>query len=616
MRALRLFSFLVPPGSSPSIRPVSDHSISWLLFWLFWSFLISAIYWILGPDSYMRVQDTMDFNISSRIAAARDLLAHGLTYWQPRFSTGMPALVHPTADSFLINGLPYLFFPAWMVYGFLMGLQRFLAGYFTFRLCRDVLKFDPVAALFSGLAFSLYLWSVQDIRIFEELGLPAVALTFLLMERLLSRSGSVAFPGAFLLGVLTALVAQSVLYTFFLVGALPFWFLIARGCSWRILWLPLSAFALGAVLAEAPQLLALLTYSPFTSRGQGGGGGESLPLPSLMQLTRHAWEVIGWQTHPQNGLYHGLFLLGVLVNRAPKGWAWRLLALYLLSGVGAEAGYALQHLLARWIPTSRGNLLDFNQFTIFLGPLLGGAGLHLARSATPRPGRAVVRVIVGCTALALLLPVANWMEVTRLLMHRLSTDRFANHFEHPVMKRLAALATPESPPFRVATVGTWPPTVASASGGGLYPAVVHAYGLESVDGYYRLHSARYHRFWQQVIAKALDAYPEQRERSVKWYYLFRPPEPRFAARAPWNPASLFDLELLSLANTRFLISQWPLDHPDLVLWHDPREALMQGRRWEALRLREKMLGAIRGEMPYNALYVYENRRVFPRLFLP
>ncbi|MBF0180809.1 MAG: hypothetical protein HQM03_12375 [Magnetococcales bacterium] len=578
------------------------------LFWLLWSLLISAIYWALGPHSYMRIQDNTDFNIPYRIAAARDLWEYGLTYWQPKFAGGMPAMVHPLFDSFLVDGLPFLLLPGWAAYGLIMWLQRFLAGYFTYRLCRDLLRMETAGALFAGLAFSLYFWNVRDMNLVDALGLPATAMWFLWFERLLGRNGWTGWALAGLLGVLLGLVSQSVLFTFFLVAGLPVWLWIARRIPWRAMLPRWGTFALGACLAEAPQLIALLAYRPVTARGL-----TVETAASWGELASHAWEVVGWSALPQNGLFLGLLGAGLLLGRDPvgKNLAWRLLALHLLSGVGAELLYGLQRLLAHLVSTSSGNARDFNQFTLFLGPLLGGVGLHLLASATPRLAR-TIRVVILC---ALALPVLDWLHITRLLALRLPSDHFAINFTDPLLADLAQSHPVASDPYRVATAGTWPPTVASASGGRLYPAYAFAYGLESADGYYRLHSVRYHRFWRQVIAKALSHYPAMTEKTIKWYYLFHAPEPRFAPRAPLTLENWYNLDLLSLANTRFLISHWPLDHPALVLRHEPTTELAAGRAWDALRIREQIRRTLTGDVPRHAIHLYENTEVLPRAFL-
>ncbi|MEO5334118.1 MAG: YfhO family protein [Magnetococcus sp. YQC-5] len=610
---LKLWHFIIPLSNEKQVAVDPWTKTQWLIFWLFWSILVSAIYWVLGPHSYLRIQDNADFNVPYRITAARDLLEYGITFWQPKFSGGMPSLVHPMVDSFAIDGLPYLVLPAWVVYGLVMWMQRFLAGYFTYRLCRDILGLDAVGSLFAGLAYSLYLWSVQDWKLVDAFGLPAVALTLFLFDKIMMHPWRRGIGLALLMGMVLALVSQSVIHTFFMVGALPFWLLIIRQSKWSAWWSRYGAFAGGAMLMEAPLFITLMTYSPTTTRGQGS---VTLEIPSLIEKLHHTWGSIGWSEWPQNGLYLGLFFLGLFAARANrKALAWRLLFIFLLSGIGAEVGHWLQHVWQNVIPPSRGNMLDFNQFTIFFGPLLGGMGLHLLRESGITASHRIRVWITLVTLFALAMPVVNLKEVTRQLLHRLSTDNYAINFNNPVLQELAQQQKNTKNPFRVASVGTWPPGIAGASGDRIYPTYVHAYGFESVDGYYRLHSARYHQFWRRVITKALAVYPEQTERTIKWYYLFMSPEKRFVNRAPLDLDAWYNLDLLSLANTRFLISHWPLNHPALTLIHNPVSELAQGQEWDKLRLREKVWQTLQGHVPHHALYVYENKSHLPRAFM-
>ncbi|NGZ05151.1 MAG: YfhO family protein [Magnetococcales bacterium] len=594
----------------------ANNERGWLLFWLAWSLSISAIYWIFGPHSYLRIQDNADFNIPYRIAAAKDLLHHGLTYWQPKFSGGMPAMVHPMFDNFLIDGVPYLLLPAWLVHGMVMWLQRFLAGYMTFRLCRGPLQMDGIAALFVGMSFSLYLWSVQDWKLVEALGMPAIALTLWVLERLL---GMRVWHGVVLslgFGVVFATVSQTFIFTFFFLGAVPFWFWIVRQVRWSVLLPCYGAFVVGVLLTEAPQLIALLSYRPSTARFLLSTDGES--VPAFMESVRHAWQIMGWSDVPRNGLYYGLWILGMVLTRTDpaRNLAWRLLILFLLSGVGAELLYAVQRGFSWFIPTSSGNLLDLNQFTVFVGPLLGGIGVHLLRVHLEQtPSVWVKPLLRGVLLMALAVPVYYGFHVSYLLSYRLATDNFAVNFQNPLLQELGQKQARVLPPERVVTVGTWPPRITAASGDRIYPAYVYAYGLENADGYYRLHSARYHRLWRRIIKKTLNHYPEVDRRTSTWYYLFQPPLPRFVSRAPLIMQDWYNLDLLSLANTRYMISHWPLEHSDLTLRHHPEQELREGQAWERLGRRDQLWQTWLGNVPHHALYLYENRNVLPRAFL-
>ena len=441
--------------------------------------------------------------------------------------------------------------------------------------------------------------------------MPATALILLLFNRLLGQPPVRAMIGAFFLGLLVSLSAPSVLYTAFLLGGLPFWFWIVQQSPWRKLLPRFATFTLGVVTAAAPSLIALLTYSPFTTRGQLATATETPPDINPFIILG---DLINDRLLPEQGLHLSLLVLGLLIARNPaKPVVWRLLTAFLAVVFGSELLTMAQNLSGDLFPTSRGNLRDVYQLTTFIGPLLGGVGLHLIweyrhnRTGWQRGGLLLMTLAI------LALPVMNWLEVSRQLLHRLSTDNYAVNFQDPLLTDLANRR--QGFPFRVATVGAWPPRVTAASGDRLYPAYLQGYGLETVDGYYRLHSARYHRFWRRVIAKTLNARPNHDYRTSKWYYLFKPPEQRFASRTPIVLKEWFNPNLLSLANTRYLLSHWPLAHPSLTPLHTPEKELATGQAWQKLRLRKKIGRTLHGEVPGHALYLYENRSVLPRAYL-
>ncbi|MBF0626763.1 MAG: YfhO family protein [Magnetococcales bacterium] len=601
------------PANQPKVpeKVFQDNSIRWTIFWLLWSLLISAIYWALGPNSYLRIQDNADANLPYRILAAKNILEYGLIFWQTKIISGIPFLINPFADSLLVDHLPYLFLPGWAAYGLIMWLQRFVAGYFTFRLCREILKLDEVSALFAGLSFSLYRWNVHDACLWDALGLPAIALILLLFSQILTQSIRRSVPLSILLGMLVGLTGHSVVYTSLLIIAWPFWFLIVQRTHFSQLWPRYTGWVVGVILAELPSIVAMLSFSPLTARWQSQ---THLAMPSWNDLFKQFWE--DWSAMPQNGLFLALFVLGMLASRFLKDRiAWSVMLLFVLTALGAELGHGLQLYFQDTIPPSRGNLKDLNQLLLFLGPLLGGIGLDRLRSRGINTNRAIRIPIALVVLCALLIPLWRWGDVTRSLMHRLSTDNYAINFENPVLRDLSTLNKKEPLPFRVATVGAWPATIASASGGRFYPAYANAYGLESVDGYFSIHYYRYDNYWKRVIAKALDHFPELRPKSSIFYYLFMTPEERFADRTPLELRAWFNLDLLSLANTRFLISHWPLNDPSLVLRHDPQDELAQGREWEQLRLRDKVWRTVKKQVPHHALYLYENQAVLPRAFM-
>lgn len=604
--------------------------LRWILFWLGWSLLISAIYWILGPHSYLRIQDTADFNLTYRITTAKDLLTHGVTYWQPKFSGGMPSWPLPQTDSFLITTPLYLILPPWLAYGFLMALQRFIASYFTFRLCQDYLGLDRVSSLFAGMAFSLNHWSVQDWTLYDGLGPPGTALFLWLFERIMQKPGWRGWILMIGLGFFVSQVASTALYTVHLCGAIPLWLLLVRKKSLTEITPYLLIFIFSALLMVLPSLIALFTYSPETSRGLV----DFSIIQPFKQTVNEAWN-----TFFERDLFHNRFVLGIavvgmLLVKGKDRLMSSLIGAFLLAGIGSQLLHMMQLYSGDILPPSRGNLKDLRQFTVFLAPLMGGCGLHLVRHFFNQTNQQKtikfmnISPSTGITWLVLMIPLMALVEVTQLLARRIPTDNYHVQFENPHVHALANLAinhssnprlkpsnNEEIQPFRVATVGARIPTVKSASGNQFYPGFTFAYGLESVDGYYRMHSARYENFWLQVISGLLSQEPVWKNRTSKLLYLFKPNSGIFDRVDSIDVASYYNLSLLSLANTRFLISHWPLNHPDLLLRTRPTLEIEQKKQWKTLRNREKILRTLKGDTPHHALYIYENQSVLPRAFL-
>jgi len=399
----------------------------WFWFWLFWSLLISSVYWLWGPYSYLRIQDTTDFNLPYRIAAARDFLTYGITYWQPKLSGGLPAWTLPQFDSFLLAGPPFYLLPPWAAYGFIMWLQRFVAGYFSYRLCR-LLGLSPIASLFAGLAFSLNNWSSIDWTLYDGLGPPATPLYLFLFEGFIQhRSKIVAMILVGLLGIFVALVASSALYTVFFIAGLPVWFLLVRKRSLRDLWPYFLLFIAGAVLAEAPVVFAMLTFVPDSSRSVVIApvltNSPVAPVVPGMSEVLHRFRVqLGMSVSNLMLGYAAMAVFGMALVRQIDRLTLRLLLLLVITLVGAELLQIGQVIFHNLLPLSTGNLRDFNQFSIIVGVLAAAAGLHLTLRAVTELERVPSiwrrRLVVSIGGLVVLIPLLVWKDVAVNLARR------------------------------------------------------------------------------------------------------------------------------------------------------------------------------------------------------
>jgi hypothetical protein len=75
----------------------------------------------------------------------------------------------------------------------------------------------------------------------------------------------------------------------------------------------------------------------------------------------------------------------------------------------------------------------------------------------------------------------------------------------------------------------------------------------------------------------------------------------------------YNLDLLSLANTKYFISPVELDDPDLELL--PSQQRDEFIKWEKRKNTERLKGALKGEWSHRPIYIYENTRCLPRFFL-
>jgi hypothetical protein len=144
------------------------------------------------------------------------------------------------------------------------------------------------------------------------------------------------------------------------------------------------------------------------------------------------------------------------------------------------------------------------------------------------------------------------------------------------------------------------------------PGVAWAYGLETTDGYQVLYSLRYKQFWSQVLYPLFCIDETRFKQHVYWgnmVFLWHPADDEFDLPA----AEYYNLNLLSLTNTKYVIAADPLDDPSLKLL--PSAGREDYEKWDDWHTMSRFLGALRGEWAFRPLYIYENTNCLPRFFL-
>ena len=586
----------VPPALPDSSEPAplralkAEHLGRWTaLRFLLWALALSVPYWIFGPNSYVRLHNNGDANLPAMLALPANL-AHGqFGLWAPQWGAGVDRLAQGTTDSLLV--LLFLVLPGWAAYAAFMLLQRFLAGYFTCRLLQDDLGTSPASALFAGMSYALFCQAAINrswagFTLYDGLGAPAYPLVLWVLSRMDKqrpwRSAAMAVVAGGLLGLTSSLV-----YALFLGPLVLFWFVAITPRRQLSFWVGIALFAGAWVLATLPSVLPGLAVAPQSARADAA-------FTQIWGLHSHIYTAA---LEVRDNLLAILLALAGLV--AARFRARKLLWLVLAAAFCGLVQIVYGPLALVLRPYAR----IFAEFSMerfnLLVPLLALAAAALAldwfAQKSPRVGAALTRAAFAVVLVQLLWVTAH-ME-----SERRHGRTFAAYYRNRDLERLAQ-QNADAPPYRVATlaVGDVLPMFP--------PGAAWAYGLETADGFLNLPSRRYRQFWEAAIAPelALDA---ARANAVRHWgaqlYLFTPGNQCPATPVPFR--DYYNLDLLSLANVRYLISPVPVSDERLKLVSEPAAG--------APATLVTVGGAGTVACPYRGLYIYENPAALPRFFL-
>lgn len=598
-RGSRLPWFLVagePSGASPPSRRAEVAAFACLALWL----ALEQV--ALGPRSYARVHDNADGLLPAQAASARNLREHGLQYWLPQVACGVDRL--GTDESYLrLTEWLFLLLPPWLAYQvYLLGFF-FLTGYFTYRVCRDQLGLAPSACFFAGAAAAL----LCDSGIQPRLGFAILPLLLWSMEGVLSQPDlKRRLGGSLLLGALLAGTSSPPVSLPFALGAAILWLLLVRRTPAARLPAPFMVLGVCALALHAPMIASLLALGPQMQRSswdflRGFGGstfaaGFRNALVNMRVLAAPPWLLL-------------LAAAAVALTRGRDRAANGLAGAFVLSTVGSAALHGIKTAFASQAGMFRGfTVTRLSEVAYLFLAALGAVALHRLGAREPEEPTPWARGAAAAGGIALWVSLAVLARHSLLLKSQSFEDwkelgGWASNFEIPALKELAAQKGVE--PFRVASI----PVL------GFHPSYAMAYGLETTDGYPTNYPRAFHRFWGKVIEPALRMIPEEWEYFNTWG--LRPYLQGLERIGDTDLRHFHEgcrLSLLSLANTRYILSPLPIRNTDLRWLNDPppREDLDWSEWLRGHPRAEKALGQL---WRRNYLYVYENPHWFPRFFL-
>jgi len=259
---------------------------------LLWSLWVSAEYWILFQHSYMRVHDNAE-SIFAFYAITSQLFAdYGFSVWVPNITGGIDGLVNVSSDYFTYDFPFFFLLPDWLAYSLIMFLQRFVATYFTYRLCRDFLHFGTGTAILAGLFWSLGTWTTNDWTLFDGLGVPAIPFYLYLLELSLNQSGRRRYIWASVTGLLVSYFSFFPLFTpFFFVGSFV-WLWLIRGYGVKSIAAVYIFFGVFSFFFDIPQLFAIYLNARLSGRVERSL--ISIPIDQAMDTAIYGFRKYFW----------------------------------------------------------------------------------------------------------------------------------------------------------------------------------------------------------------------------------------------------------------------------------------------------------------------------------
>ena len=577
-----------------------------ILFFLLFTIWVGLEYIGAGPFSYIRIHDTSDSSIPLYFSYVQNLYRYGMTYWNQYAVCGFDHLATAVKDIFHLNILLFLIFPGWIAYQILVLLQLFIASFFTYRLCRDILKLEEIPSIYAGIFSSLFF----NETICFSLGIAGFPLLLWGIEKIYNEAQKNKYLYIIILGTLFSL-SSSISQTLpFVLPLVLLWFIfVRRKYSFKFLFF-FAILCFSTVIWYIPTILALLKNAPFSHRAFW----PTLNSTVLGYSWRSFFNAI--RSHLMiniSGLVPiSLAAIGIYFSKLKDRNFTIILSLLMVCAVIGPLTKPLSPYIEKIFPFLHGFQADrFYFFAPFFWAIVGAYGLHfipnnlilIKKSATGegKPDKKwKLQDIVGIILICLL--ICNTFITKK--DNAFTWVKRGNYFSNYQNQDLEKLSNDsENSPFRVATVAY-----------GLHPGYANAYGLETVDGYVALYPKTYQDFWGKVIE------PLTLQNNVLYHYfhdwgcrVYLFSNDNFSELEKIVFSDYYNLDLLSLANTKYIISFIPLVNENLTLleYGAPRDRVS----FNELSTIEQGIYRIKENFKGRELYIYENNNCLPRFFL-
>lgn len=550
---------------------------------VFFSLFFSLEYIILGPFSYIRLGDNLD-TFLPRLSSMWPLFTgQGINHWYPLLAGGVDRLANEInylhADSVFFGILP-----DWLAYVGILLLGTFIGGYYTFLICRDVLKLKIFVSMFAAVAF-MYSLVLVDIIPFV-FGLAILPFIIYYLELLFSKKlagGKVRyFLYILALGIIYALFSSLLFILPFTFVAILIWFLLIRKkklISVGILFI----FFIPSLVFNVQEIWSLLINAPLSIRS---GGYFDASFPHYISLVQYLIS---------------LYWILLLIILAGFVFKIRDRLFYSFSVIIFLCLFVAP--LYPWFSTVFGDSLpffkdfDFSRFHL-LAPFFSALTVAIVFDKIKGTVKFSENSVYSLSGVVLIfvMVVLIFSDFSLKMTRSMIWLKHGGYVSHTDSVDSLEFDSSNKNPFRLATIVGGETT--------LVPTSVHLNGFETVDGHVNLVSQRYLNFFR-VMSK---------DNTIKSsLYFFNQPTDEDIESFVEDSSKYINSALLSLSNVRYVISTLPVYLPSFKLVEDISS--LDNSKWDSFTYAEKLKLRLKENFSGKKTLIYENSDVFGRFFL-
>jgi hypothetical protein len=560
--------------------------------WLFreHGILLAGIAWLaleycaLGPFSGFMILDTGDSNLPALSAYAPYFWQN--QHWFPFALAGTDR--HATGMFGGLDAFLFWLLPDWIASAILSAAPILFGGVFAYLLVRRSLDLRHETATIAGLTFAIFCSTGQIYMTSLQL------LPFLIwsIERgLAADQGRIRRWLWLILGpALFAKVTHiQILVPFPLIVAAAWFLCLGPRRSLRD-WAKI-ALALALIIAlRAQDIIALVGLADWGHRTAWTGLDQD-PFHARLQATILRSLGDGEPTTV-------LLLLGAvawaLLRPRPRQLKAITALLLLVLGLIALIDLAREMLRDVW-PVFRLYRFRLHVMFPFVAVMFGAFGIEALIRLAARHARSLCYVVIAFLAALFLLSVPRKMYNVRSWVEHGS---YFQVLHNPIIRDFARTHPLGNNPYRI-------------EGFQLFQVQFQAYGLETLGGYFPFYGRRFYDYGERLSAGLDNGDAGARAVMAKFRRRGSRATMHANARRPQHRlGEFYSLDLLSLANTRYIFSRDPLTDERLV------ELRRAARPWNSMSMREKAIASFNANFTgLRDIYIYENPRALPRFFV-